>query len=160
MRLTRSVSYAVGILLNVEQSKTEGPLTATRIARKAKFPPRFLYRVLRRLVDAGILTGVSGPGGGYALAKPAAKINLAEIVAAVEGPQEATVLEPVAPQHRAAIQQINALCEKNAVVFRRALEATTLAKLAGSRSKSPTRGAKPRQRGQKTRAPKTRSQKS
>ena len=96
------------------------PSTATKIARKDQFPPRFLYRVLRRLVDAGILTGVSGPGGGYALAKAPEKISLAEIVEAVEGPQDATVLEPVAAFHAAAIRQINGLCEKNAVAFRRA----------------------------------------
>jgi Rrf2 family protein len=135
MRLTRSVSYAVGILLNIERSRAEGHLTATRIARRTQFPPRFLYRVLRRLVDAELMTGVSGPGGGYALAKPPNKITLLEIVEAVEGPQEATVLDAVAPHHRAAIEMVNALSEKNAAAFRKALRSTTLAQLDRARSK-------------------------
>ena len=147
MQLTRSVSYAIGILLNVERARAEGPVTATKIARKDQFPPRFLYRVLRRLVDAGILTGVSGPGGGYALAKSPEKISLAEIVEAVEGPQEATVLEPVATFHAAAIQQINGLCEKNAVAFRRALRGTSLKQLGSARpAKAARRGAKRKSR--------------
>ena len=148
MQLTRSVSYAVGILLNVERARAEGPVTATKIARKDQFPPRFLYRVLRRLVDAGILTGVSGPGGGYALAKPPEKISLAEIVEAVEGPQEATVLEPVAAYHAAAIQQINGLCEKNAAAFRRALKGTSLKQLNSAR---PTKGTRRRAKGKSRR---------
>jgi Rrf2 family protein len=119
----------VGILLNVDRARAVGPLTASHIARRTQFPPRFLYRVLRRLVDAGLMTGVSGPGGGYALAKPPGKITLLEIVEAVEGPQEATVLEPVASRHSAAIQLINALCESNAAAFRKRLRGTTLAQL-------------------------------
>lgn len=139
MQLTRSVSYAVGILLNVERAQVTGPLTATRIARRTRFPPRFLYRVLRRLVDAELMTGVSGPGGGYALAKPPGKITLLEIVEAVEGPQRATVLKAVAPQHRAAIALVNKLCENNAAAFRRALGSMTLAKLDAARKTAPKR---------------------
>ncbi|MBL9122686.1 MAG: Rrf2 family transcriptional regulator [Planctomycetaceae bacterium] len=144
MQLTRSVSYAIGILLNVERARSAGPVTATKIARRDQFPPRFLYRVLRRLVDAGILTGVSGPGGGYALARPAKKISLAEIVEAVEGPQEATVLEPVAAFHAPAIKRINLLCEQNAAAFRRALKSTSLAQLGAAR-RSP-QGRRPTKR--------------
>lgn len=135
MRLTRSVSYAVGILLNLERAQVEGPLTATRIARRTQFPPRFLYRVLRRLVDAELMTGISGPGGGYALARPANKITLLEIVEAVEGRQQATALEAVAPHHRAAIEMVNRLCEANATAFRKALRSTTLARLDAARAK-------------------------
>src|SRR5688500_5065483 len=88
MRLTGSVSYAVGVLLKVEREGKGEAMTAARIARGARFPPRFLYRILRRLVDAGLLTGVSGPGGGYALARRPRRINLLDIVTAVEGPDE------------------------------------------------------------------------
>lgn len=143
MQLTRSVSYAVGILLNVERARAEGPLTANRIARRSHFPPRFLYRVLRRLVDAEIMTGVSGPGGGYALAKPPRKITLAAIVEAVEGPITAGVLEPAAAYQKPAIARINALCEKNAVAFRKALAGATLEQLAKAGAKQkPTKKSK------------------
>jgi Rrf2 family protein len=129
MKLTRSVSYAVGILLQIEDARRSVPVTAAMIARDCKFPPRFLYRVLRRLVDAGLLIGTSGPAGGYELAKPAAKINLLEVVSAVESAPEANVLEPVRAKHRRPIAAINRLCKLNTERFKRDLAKTTLAKL-------------------------------
>ena len=129
MKLTRSVSYAVGILLQIEDTRLKAPVTAATIARDCKFPPRFLYRVLRRLVDAGLLVGTSGPSGGYMLAKPASRITLLDVVAAVESPPEASVLEPVRAKHRRTIAAINRLCQTNAQRFRQDLARTTLAKL-------------------------------
>lgn len=130
MQLTRSVSYAVGILLQLHGNKTAGPMTAARISKGCKFPPRFLYRVLRRLVDAGLTTGVSGPGGGYSLAKPPSKITLLEVVNAVEGEQEAARLTPVRAKQRKAINSINQLCERNQQAFQNQLKRVTLSRLA------------------------------
>lgn len=130
MKLTRSVSYAVGILLRVHGSSIKGPMTAAQIAKGSKFPPRFLYRVLRRLVDAGLMSGISGPGGGYALAKPASKITLRDIVTAVEGPQTATPLAPVNGKQRKAIKHINQVAERNVKRFNQDLGRVTLAKLS------------------------------
>lgn len=130
MKLTRSVSYAVGILLRVLQEDADGQMTAARIAKGCKFPPRFLYRVLRRLVDAGLMHGVSGPGGGYALARPAAKITLLDIVVAVEGTPETSKLGPVHKSQTKAINLINELGEKSAKRFHQDLKRVTLARLA------------------------------
>ncbi len=129
MKLTRSVSYAVGILLKISDDHSRHPMTAAQISEGAKFPPRFLYRVLRRLVDAGLLNGISGPGGGYRLAKPPSKITLLEIVRAVEGAQKPTVLPHVSPKHRNAIKYINGMTKKSAEQFSRDLKRVTLTRL-------------------------------
>lgn len=129
MNISRSVSYAVGILLKVAQDGHGTPLTAAQISKGGKFPPRFLYRVLRRLVDAGLLRGVSGPGGGYALARPAAQIHLLEITIAIEGPREPTQLEAVHPKYRKAIDRANAALKKDQHAMDRALKRITLAKM-------------------------------
>src|SRR5688572_15423654 len=107
MKLSSSVSYAVGILLQVHVKGRDGPTTAATIAAGCKFPPRFLYRILRRLVDAGLLTGVSGPGGGYALARTPRRISLLDVVTAVDGPLEMSQLMPVCSNHRAAMRLVN-----------------------------------------------------
>jgi Rrf2 family protein len=130
MRLTRSVGYAVGILLRVNGQRTDGPVTAAEIADGCEFPPRFLYRVLRRLVDAGLITGVSGPGGGYALARPAREITLLSIVVAIDGPIAPSSLEPVHRRQRKALDAINGLCARNADGFAKELGRINLAKLA------------------------------
>ena len=129
MKLTRSVSYAVGILLQIEDAKQQVPMTAAMIARNCRFPPRFLYRVLRRLVDAGLLIGTSGPAGGYALAKSPGKISLLDIVTAVESPPAPSALEPVRAKHRRPIAAINRLCRTNSDRFKRDLAKLTLSKL-------------------------------
>lgn len=130
MKLTRSVSYAVGILLRVLREDSQAPMTAAKIAKGCKFPPRFLYRVLRRLVDAQLMHGVSGPGGGYALARPASKITLYDVVVAVEGAPETTTLAPVHKSQTKAIHLINQLSERGAVRFHQELKRVTLARLA------------------------------
>ena len=129
MRLTRSVSYAIGILLQIQEKRGQ-PLTAARIARGAKFPPRFLYRVLRRLVDADLLVGTSGPGGGYALAKPPRTITLLDVVAAVESTPEPSILTPVRRKHRKAIEAVNRVTDLSARRFNTDLKKITLARLA------------------------------
>jgi Rrf2 family iron-sulfur cluster assembly transcriptional regulator len=141
MKLTRSVSYAVGVLLGVQQSRGDGPVPAASISRAGKYPPRFLYRVLRRLVDAGLLTGTSGPGGGYSLARPARKITLLDIVTAVEGKPTATKLDAISPAHRPAMRAINRITEASARRFRHDLAGVTLAKLAASAG---AKGRKPK----------------
>ncbi len=154
MKLTRSVGYAVGILLRVQGAVTEGPMTADSISQGCKFPPRFLYRVLRRLVDAGLLQGISGPRGGYTLAKASRQIRLLEIVQAVEEGASGGGLVPVNRQQKPAIEFVNGLCERSARQMQNQLAKVTLAELAalckpakrapgkdGGRKKSATRKA-------------------
>jgi Rrf2 family protein len=117
MRLTRSVSYAVGILLQVADESADYPVTAARIAKGCRFPPRFLYRILRRLVDAELLGGTSGPGGGYRLSRAPKAVTLLDIVAAVDSPPEPSVLTPVRLSHRAAIGKVNDICAAAAKKF-------------------------------------------
>lgn len=61
-------------------------VTAQEIARREKVPLRFLLKIMRSLVDAGIVKSVRGVTGGYALARPPGKITLLDVVEAVEGP--------------------------------------------------------------------------
>lgn len=130
MKLTRSVSYALGILLKVHAEQSERPMTAAQISAGAKFPPRFLYRVLRRLVDAGIMRGVSGPGGGYCLARPASKITLLDIVVAVEGPSETSQLEPVSRKQKKAFDAVNQLSRRANDYANQQLKRMTLLRLS------------------------------
>ncbi|HEY5312148.1 MAG TPA: Rrf2 family transcriptional regulator [Pirellulales bacterium] len=129
MKLTRSVGYAVGILLRVEAGGAAGPMTADAISKGCKFPPRFLYRVLRRLVDAGLLQGVSGPRGGYSLARKPRQIRLLDILLAVDEADDGPGLVPVQKSHKPAIDLINEVCRREMERFRREMGSITLARL-------------------------------
>lgn len=130
MKLTRSVSYALGILLQVHLSGRGELVTAAKISKGCKFPPRFLYRILRRLVDAGILNGISGPRGGYSLARSPGKISVLDVVLAIEGPIEQGELEAVHRKYRMATEHVNRICLKHAKAFERSLSKVSLAKLS------------------------------
>lgn len=142
MKLTRSVSYAIGILLQVSDETLEAPVTAARIARGCRFPPRFLYRILRRLVDADLLGGTSGPGGGYRLSRSPRSITLLDIVAAVDAPPEASRLMPVKPGHKAAIAKVNQVCEDAAERFAAELKRLKLSDLQAAGRRATSRGGR------------------
>jgi len=110
------------------------PVTAAQICRGAKFPPRFLYRVLRLLVRSGLLSGVPGPGGGYTLAQRLSSIKLLDVALAVEGLGSETELKAAHRKHRDAIAQVNEIAHNSDAAFRRDLSRVSLAKLRASGS--------------------------
>jgi Rrf2 family iron-sulfur cluster assembly transcriptional regulator len=66
-------------------ARHDGSLTIPEMARLTHSPIPMLAKVLYRLARQGIVVGRTGRGGGYRLAKEAAKIPLAEIVHLTEG---------------------------------------------------------------------------
>lgn len=62
-----------------------GPLRAKDISPEANIPVFYLSKILRRMVQADLLTATKGHYGGFKLAKPASKIRFLDILEAVEG---------------------------------------------------------------------------
>ncbi|MBP3960238.1 Rrf2 family transcriptional regulator [Gemmata sp. G18] len=66
------------------------PVRLTEIANKHGISsPRFLVQILIQLNKAGLVTSTRGAAGGYHIAKRPADITLADVVAAVEGTEQA-----------------------------------------------------------------------
>lgn len=61
-------------------TKSDAISEATGIARP------YLVRVLATLVGAGLIASKKGAAGGYLLARPAADINLRDVMRAIDGP--------------------------------------------------------------------------
>jgi len=55
-----------------------------KLTEQAGLPREFLAKIFRQLVEAGLLTSAKGPGGGFALARPAHEISLLQIIEAVD----------------------------------------------------------------------------
>lgn len=64
-------------------------VTAKRLAAFYNLPTAYLNKQLQALTRAGILTSVSGPKGGFQLARDPRDISLLDIVVAIDGPDEA-----------------------------------------------------------------------
>ena len=87
LRIARHTDYAARVVLFLAcEPDGERRATAAEIARLRLIPRAFVRRVVSRLSTAGILTTTRGHRGGVALARPPSRINLLDVVRAMEGP--------------------------------------------------------------------------
>jgi Rrf2 family transcriptional regulator, iron-sulfur cluster assembly transcription factor len=80
--LPRKGLLAIVAVVDVALNGRDGPVSAKALATRHGLPPRHLEPVLQALVHDGILRGVRGPHGGYALAREPSHIGIDEIVRA------------------------------------------------------------------------------
>ncbi len=90
MRLTTKGRYAVTAMLDLAFHSDTKPVTLTDIAARQTISLSYLEQLFSRLRRANMVKGIRGPGGGYTLADTADKINIADIIAAVDEPIDAT----------------------------------------------------------------------
>jgi len=131
MKLTRASSYALAALAYLAREKPDAPVASHDMAARANgIPERFLLKVLKPLVDSGVLKSVKGPNGGYQLARAPKDVTLLEVVEAVDGPIRG-LAEPVGDgEGRALDKRLQAVCEEAAALVRERLAKVTLAELA------------------------------
>jgi Rrf2 family nitric oxide-sensitive transcriptional repressor len=90
MRLTMFTDYALRVLIYVAV-RPERRTTIAEIAAAFDISENHLTKIVHTLGRSGFLANVRGRGGGVALARPAASINVAAVVHATEasvGPAE------------------------------------------------------------------------
>ena len=90
MLLTTKGRYAVTAMLDLAFHSDTKPVTLTDIAARQTISLSYLEQLFSRLRRANMVKGIRGPGGGYTLADTADKINIADIIAAVDEPLDAT----------------------------------------------------------------------
>jgi FeS assembly SUF system regulator len=91
MRLTHLADYAVVLMTAAARYPAGARLSATELSADTGVPLPTTQKLMGQLTTAGLLTSVRGAAGGFALAREADKITLADIVEAVEGPIAMTV---------------------------------------------------------------------
>ncbi len=82
MLLSRKGILAIAAVIDVALHGREHPVSAKALAIRHGLPPRHLEPVLQALVHQGILKGVRGPRGGYALGREQRRITADEILRA------------------------------------------------------------------------------
>jgi Rrf2 family protein len=85
LSLTRKTDYAL-LALTYLAGAGQAVVCAREIAERFAVSPALLMNVLKQLSASGLVQSVRGSHGGYALARPAAQITLAELIDATEGP--------------------------------------------------------------------------
>ena len=91
MRLSHLADYAVVLMTAAARRQAGARLSATELAQETGVPLPTAQKLMGQLAATGLLSSARGASGGFALARPAAEISLADIVEAVEGPIAMTV---------------------------------------------------------------------
>jgi FeS assembly SUF system regulator len=86
MKLSHLADYAVVLMTAAARRSAGERWSATALADETGVPLPTTQKLLGQLAGEGLLVSHRGAGGGFALARPAGEINLADIVEAVEGP--------------------------------------------------------------------------
>jgi Rrf2 family protein len=137
--LSRKADYALLILSYLHQNKAGG--TARVIAEQFDLSKPFVANILKELCGKGFVTSHRGVKGGYALARDAGGISLAELLEAVEEGFRLTVCShDEDEQHSAACEHATACTVKGpmAEVHQRlmgVLRGVTLAELFDPKAK-------------------------
>lgn len=79
MRLTKYTDYALRVLMYVA-ARPDELVSVAQIARSYRISQNHLTKVVHNLGRAGYITTVRGRFGGMRLARPAAEINVGEII--------------------------------------------------------------------------------
>lgn len=86
MHITLETDYAVRI---VDKLASEGQkMDAKSISESTDVTLRFALKILRKLVNGGVVKSYKGAKGGYVLARDASEITLKQVFESVEGPYQ------------------------------------------------------------------------
>ncbi|MGH7176500.1 MAG: RrF2 family transcriptional regulator [Tepidisphaeraceae bacterium] len=89
MRLGRASGYGLLAMMFVAEhsQSNDGAFPCAReIAHGTGVPVEYLRKILQRLVRARLIRGERGRTGGFALARSSSRVNVLQIVEAIEGP--------------------------------------------------------------------------
>jgi len=134
--LSSKAKYGLKAMVYLARHGEEGPVLIADIAAKEQISKKFLDAILLALKNKGLLISKKGRGGGYALALPATKIRIGDLVRVLDGP-----LAPVPCVSRTSYRRCKdcddeAACTIRAVmqdvrdVIAQILDNTTLADMA------------------------------
>ncbi len=131
VRLSKLTDYAVVLL--TQMVRRDGKIATTAIlAEITGLPHPTVSKVLKRLTKTGLLVAQRGATGGYALARSAEDISVADIVIALDGPIALT--DCTEDSHQSCQMErncpINGHWNRVNLAIRDALQSVTLAEMA------------------------------
>jgi len=85
VKLTSRSEYALLALVELARRDGDVYVPSEQLAAAQGIPRKFLEQILFALTRARILKSVKGQHGGYALARPADRIALAEVIRLLDG---------------------------------------------------------------------------
>jgi FeS assembly SUF system regulator len=86
IRFSKLTDYGLVLMTVMARDKVAAVHTARGLSSVSRLPLPTVSKLLKQLLQSGLLSSHRGIKGGYGLAKEPGEISVAEIVAAIEGP--------------------------------------------------------------------------
>jgi Rrf2 family protein len=86
LKISRKVDYALRAMIFFASTPDARVVSFREVAQRMTIPEEFLAKILKTLVNMGLLRSIRGARGGYSLAKPRSEISFLDVIEAVEGP--------------------------------------------------------------------------
>ena len=85
MRITTQGDYALRCVLNIAKNGKDGPVAISRMGDEENLSLDYIEQLLMKLRRHRIIKSVRGVNGGYLLTKKPHRINVKQVLMAVEG---------------------------------------------------------------------------
>ena len=77
--------YALRVMIDLMRQDTDSYIPLKEIAERQGISKKYLEIIVKELVNAKLITGVSGKGGGYKLSRKPEEYSVGEILEVTEG---------------------------------------------------------------------------
>ncbi len=114
--LTKKGKYGLKAMIDLAGLEKGQTAFVSDIASRNNIPKKFLDAILLELRNEGMLRSKKGPGGGYALSKPASEIYIGQVIRALDGP-----LAPIRCASRTAFEACEDCSDPESCQVRRSM---------------------------------------
>ena len=115
--LSSKAKYGLKAMVHLALHEGKGPSLIADVAEAERIPKKFLDTILLELKNQGLLSSKKGKGGGYVLARPAARILVGDIVHILDGP-----LAPIPCVSRSAYRRCDDCIDETACTVRAVMQ--------------------------------------
>ena len=85
MKMSTRARYGLRLMVDLAVKDGKGPILLKDVSRSQEISEKYLSQIIIPLKTAGLVKSFRGAHGGYTLQRDPAKINLLEVVSALEG---------------------------------------------------------------------------
>ena len=85
MMISTKGRYALRVLIDMAEHRTDGYIPLKDIAARQDISEKYLESIVKTLVQAGVLTGLRGKGGGYRLGVSPETCTVGSVLRLTEG---------------------------------------------------------------------------